>query len=228
MYIEYRIHVLSEKPLAMKVHEVAELKDIARKRTVMLGVVYNYRYFPAVIYSLKENKKGYLGNVISLHGLSYAHFPIGWTRSAWLYHRGGVLYDFAPHLIDLLLLFGSGKPKKATALGGDYLKSSRLINHASLLIELDNRTNITAHISWLMGTFMFYIWLYETRGHIFLDVRYDTYEEVHRKPNPLDSPYAFIRNVIKIGKNVLNKKFFVGALGNLPLHYKGFHFKRYK
>ena len=82
--------------------------------------------------------------------------------------------------------------------------------------------NITAHTSWLMGTFMFYLWLHGTAGHIFVDVRYDITNEIHGMPNPIDDTYTFLKNIIRVGKNILNKRFFLGALQNYPSLIKDF------
>jgi len=212
--IKSGFHALVEKPLAMKLKEVINLKDLAKDHDVVVGVVYNWRYFSSVIQALKRVRGGYIGRLLSLHGIGFTHFPIEWTRSTWLYHKGGVLYDFFPHLVDLLLLFAEGKPVKVIAHGGDYLPSAGFINHASITIYLENGTIITAHTSWLMGTFMFYLFLHGTGGHIFLDVRYDTYEEIHGLPNPIDNVVTFSKNMLRVAKAVLNKSLFIGTLGN--------------
>ena len=63
--LEREKHVLSEKPLAMKLEEAEELVETAEKKGVVTGVDFCYRYYPLVQEIAVKIKKGNF-SVISL------------------------------------------------------------------------------------------------------------------------------------------------------------------
>ena len=209
-------HVLVEKPLAINAKDAFEVVKAAKENNVKLCCVFNYRYFPAVRRAKKVIESGALGELVSVRGFTHTHFPVAWSRSTWFYYRGGVLYDFAPHLIDMLLWLCDVKPKSVYAVGGDFLKEAGFINYAQILIESDDKVILSADISWLTGTLMFLIDVHGTGGHLLLDVRYNHLTEFHGVPIPLDYVRDFKDRMISILHMFLQKTLFKGALAFYP------------
>jgi len=214
--------VLVEKPLCIKYEEALDIAKAAEEQGVQVCVVYNYRYFPAVVRAYRRVIKGYLGRVLTLNGTIFSHFPVAWTRATWLYHEGGVLYDFLPHMVDMIVWFSGGKPCKVVSFGGDYLPSGGFTNHAQIMVEFDNGVLSSISTSWLMGTQIFNLNVHGTAGHIFLDVRYNFMKEIHGTPTPLDDAISFAQYMVNVVKGVLSGYLFVGALAHYPIILRKF------
>jgi len=216
-------HLLIEKPLCIKLSEALVLRDLAEKNNRIIGEVYNYRYFPSVLKALKRVREGYLGKLVSIQGTYFTHFPVAWTRATWLYHERGVLYDGLPHMIDLMLLIGNGRPLRVSAFGGDMLEDAGFINHASFAVELDNRVFLTGVNSWIVGTsFVFMLELYGTGGFGYLDVRGDFYREYHGTRTVVHDLFYMKDEFINFARSVLSGRFFVGALAHYPILLRQF------
>lgn len=215
--IEHGCHTLVEKPLCTSVKEVKELVKLAEEQRVVVGVVYNYRYFKAVRQVKQIIASGRLGRVLTISGLCLTHFPIEWTRSTWLYSNGGVLYDAFPHILDLMMWFASDlKPIRVFATGNSYLPGADFITHANLLVELEGGVTLVGVASWLAGTRILRINVHGTGGHIFLDVRGDEYKEIHGIPIPIPDLPRILLRTIRMVRGVISGYLFLGALAHYP------------
>jgi len=206
-------HILVEKPLCLTVEEGRKILKAVKENDVKLCVVKNFRYFPAVKKTLERIKRGYLGRLVSIQASALTPFPVVWTRATWLYHKLGVLADFAPHLIDLILLFADSEVTRVNAFGGDFLNTVDFINYAQIQMEFKNGTLATADLSWLTGTSISCINIHGTGGHIFLDVRNNYFYELHGIPTPIDDFKSFSQKFFKTVKGVLSKELLIGQLG---------------
>ncbi len=103
-------NVICEKPLAMKTHQCIELHKIAKKKKLMLGVVFQNRLNPAIEILrkyLKDKKFGKIVKVsVSLIWCRYQdYYNDGW-HGTWK-NDGGVTNQQAIHHLDVLnWLFG--------------------------------------------------------------------------------------------------------------------------
>jgi len=212
--IEKEKHILVEKPLAFSLKEAKEIRQALKGKKLKLNIVQNYRYYRSVAKVKKRLGLGRLGKIVSMNGSALAHFPVSWTRGNWLYHQGGVLYDFAPHLVDLVLWLHSSQPKKVTAFGSNFTKKNmEFITHAQILIEFEDSSTATLDVSWLTGTNLLRLNIHGTGGHVFLDVKDDTYLEVHGTATPLHSSRRFIREMKSLIRGLINGNFFKGPVG---------------
>jgi predicted dehydrogenase len=98
--------VIVEKPLARNVLEAQEIAEEVAVSKVRLGMVFNYRFVPALILAHKMIAEGALGNVYHFQ-IEYLHTgyqnpnrPMNWKlrRSQ---SGGGALVDLGSHIIDL-------------------------------------------------------------------------------------------------------------------------------
>ncbi len=212
-------HILVEKPLTISLEDALECQKIIQMNNVKLCVVHNWRYSSSVQTVKKRISNGYLGNIVTMHGLGLTTFPTTWTLGTWLYHSGGCLYDFGPHLIDIILSLKDFAPvKKVYALGGDIShEHMNFINYAVLNIEFDDGSVITADISWVTSAASkFSIDIHGTGGSIFLDVRNNVFSESHGFTTPLDDLDFFLNKMWKTGKGVITGNYFKGP----NLYYK--------
>jgi len=209
---EAGVHILVEKPLALTLEEALKIKEAIERNSVKLCIVRNYRYFPAVKECKRRIKEGKLGRIVSIYGLATIPFPSDITRSTWLYHHGGVLYDFTPHLIDMILWLNDyPKVKEVHAVGGDFTGGDMgFINYAQILMKFENRTVATADVSWLTGITRFFIYICGIGGQIFLDVRNNNFMEIHGFLTPLNNMKTFLKESSLI-KDILTGRYFSGA-----------------
>ena len=95
-----------EKPLALDAAEAREIADAAGRAGVRIGLLFNYRFVPAIARARQIVGEGFLGQVYHFHA-EYLHTgyqsperPMGWrlrrSRSG-----GGALVDLGSHLADL-------------------------------------------------------------------------------------------------------------------------------
>ncbi|WP_338834795.1 Inositol 2-dehydrogenase/D-chiro-inositol 3-dehydrogenase [Moorella humiferrea] len=210
-------NILVEKPLTTTIEDALQAYHAVVEAGVKLNVVQNWRYFPAVFQVKERINQGYLGKIVGMEGVALTNFPTAWTRSKWLYSQGGVLFDFAPHLIDLMIWLNGSEVKAVYALGGDITGGNMgFVNHAQVIMEFDNGATATAIISWVTESFTFTVDVYGTGGNITLDVRNAHYYEMHGAQTPLDDIRRVIGKTLRVTKDILNKNYFKGAM----LYYK--------
>ncbi len=99
--------VLCEKPLGLNSEEAEEISAAARKTGRQLGMIFNYRFIPAIQQAKKWIEEGRLGRVYSFRG-EYFHTgyqdamrPLTW-RMQKDKSGGGALVDMGVHVLDLI------------------------------------------------------------------------------------------------------------------------------
>ena len=211
-------HILVEKPLAITLSDCIKIQKIINDVGVKLCVVQNWRYYPAVTAVKERIANGFIGKTVTIHGLGLTTFPSNWTSGTWLYHKSGVIYDFAPHLIDSMLYIKEFSPiKRVYASGGDFSQGNMdFINYAVINMEFADGSLATADISWLTSTApKFTIDIYGTAGNIFLDVRNNAYYETHGFPTPIDDMKYFLKKTSRTAMGVITGNYFKGTNANL-------------
>ncbi len=99
-------HVIVDKPLAMNSREAQEIVDAARAGNVRVGMVFNYRFVPALMLAQKIISENALGQIYHFD-LNYLHTGYQNPNRAmsWrLRHSqsgGGALVDLGSHVIDM-------------------------------------------------------------------------------------------------------------------------------
>lgn len=107
------MHLHMDKPGSESFREFKQLMDEAgrRKLTVQLG--YMYRNNPAIQLCLRAVRDGWLGHIFEVHAVMSKQQPLAYRK--WLgTFRGGTMYIFGCHLIDLVLSM-MGEPTRITA-----------------------------------------------------------------------------------------------------------------
>jgi predicted dehydrogenase len=133
-------HVLTEKPMAIKVKEAEELIFIAKEKNKILMVGHTFEYSP-IIRKIKEIiKSGELGDIYFIYS----------SRVNLGLHRPdvNVLWDLAPHDISILTYLLDKNPINVSARGKSFLRKG-LEDFAFIEFEFPGEVISHVHVSWL-------------------------------------------------------------------------------
>lgn len=101
-------HVLVEKPMEINLGRTDKMIAAAQKANRYLGVIFQYRFLPAMQYLKKSIDSGLLGNITLGEATvkwyrSPDYFKVAPWRGTFDYDGGGALMNQGVHFIDLLL-----------------------------------------------------------------------------------------------------------------------------
>lgn len=95
-------HVIVEKPMAVTLAEALAIRETLGETGTHLGVVLNLRYSPFARHALQVVNSGGIGELRHVSATIHTATP----AAPWISHptiaRYGVLFDFLPHVIDLI------------------------------------------------------------------------------------------------------------------------------
>ncbi len=132
--------VFVEKPLALRVAEAEELVELARKRKRVLMVGHILEYHPAIIKLKELVASGELGE---LHYLYSNRTNLGKVRQ-----EENILWSFAPHDIDVILLLMGGLPEWASTSGESYLQHE-IADVTMTCLGFPGKARAHIFVSWL-------------------------------------------------------------------------------
>lgn len=117
------LHVLVEKPIAMRVSEADRMVELARRRKRVLAVGHNYRTFPGNLKLKQLIDTGQLGPLYRvlwqwLENRPEAYYRRDIWRCTWRHAGGGVLMNQTSHDLDLLCWL-LGDPTEVSAMVGN-------------------------------------------------------------------------------------------------------------
>ncbi len=125
--LEFKCHVLIEKPLALTAAEAKELYDLAERQDVMLCVMHNHFFDPCMLKArelILSGKAGRIIDVESHYGMNprtdvFRKYPAP-NVLPWFYSLpGGVFHDFMAHPLYVMLPF-LGKVDEVTVQGKSF------------------------------------------------------------------------------------------------------------
>ncbi len=105
--IEAGKYIYCEKPLCISFDEAKILRDEAKKKGVIFGMVFNNRFIPAVMRAKQLIDEGRIGRILSFNASYYHSSATDVNKNAgWKQNKdicgGGVLFDLGSHVIDLV------------------------------------------------------------------------------------------------------------------------------
>lgn len=132
-------HVITEKPIAVTVREADEMAAVAEETGRRLGVVFQQRYRTVMLRAREMIQRGVLGPIYRTNLVFSAYKAEGYYRSGawrgtWTGEGGGVLYNQAPHPIDMFIWLG-GMPGKVVAWTRTLTHAIDVEDIASALLE---------------------------------------------------------------------------------------------
>lgn len=115
-------HVLCEKPLALKLAEFEEVRQLALEKRRLLYPCHNYKFAPSVVHAAKYAREGAIGQPLYA---SFRVFRVSHARGVpeWQPHwrrdraiaGGGIAIDHGVHAISIAHSLLGGMPKRVSA-----------------------------------------------------------------------------------------------------------------
>jgi predicted dehydrogenase len=136
--------VMLEKPAGTSLDEHRRLIDLAQRKHLHVQMIYLFRYMSAVQQVLSRARRGDFGRIYEFRGrlpkdlASYQHYVDELGR-----YRGGIYFEMAGHLIDLLVAL-LGKPQKIVPLLAHHhsAEPKDFVDNGVSLFEFDNAFGI--------------------------------------------------------------------------------------
>lgn len=198
-------HVILEKPMVMNVNEALSLYQKVQETGLKFSVVQNYRFMDVAVKAKQRVQSGYIGTVTSIHSDALSMFPVGWTNNQWLYHKYAVLYDFAPHVVDMTLWCFDAPLKRVYAVGRDWTEDFGFLTIAQIILEFASGAVATIDASWLSGTLRFWLDIRGTAGYIQFDPMRNNYSEIHGSMTPLQELREFGARMWRYGQKIIGR-----------------------
>ena len=143
------LHVLVEKPAAMRLSEIADLRILAKSVNKFVYVGFQNRFNPAVQFLSQQISKGSLGKITNCAVVlrwcrTQDYYDDEWHGS-WKFD-GGVLNQQAIHHVDCLRWM-LGKPKRAVAFKRNAINQLEAEDTAIGSVEFENSALATIEVS---------------------------------------------------------------------------------
>jgi len=137
-----KIHVISEKPIAVTVKAADEMVRAANNSGVKFAVMYQTRSTPVYQAARRLVSEGRLGSLyrtccIDAMFRSQAYYDSAPWRGTWKGEGGGVLINQAPHFIDVFMSLG-GLPTKVWAKTNTRRHRIEVEDEASAILSYGN------------------------------------------------------------------------------------------
>ena len=119
--LDHDVNCIVEKPAGVYTLQVEEMLERAKKSDKILGIMFNQRNNPAFKMMKKMIAEGKIGEVKRTNWIitnwyrSQYYYDSGEWRATWVGEGGGVLYNQAPHQLDLFQWIVGMMPNKVHA-----------------------------------------------------------------------------------------------------------------
>jgi predicted dehydrogenase len=139
---EAGLHVLSEKPIGVRIGMAERMVEAARRSGKVFSVMFQRRSEATVRRALQLVRDGELGEIrrtllISPEYRSQAYYDSGTWRATWGGEGGGVLLNQAPHSMDVFVALG-GMPSRVHGRCATLLHEIEVEDHAEAMLEYPN------------------------------------------------------------------------------------------
>jgi len=133
-------HVLLEKPMTLSSGHAYKLVETAKSSGLILQVGHIYRFNNALDEVRRLIREGYFGDIYYL--------KLQWTTLMNPFPDRNVIFDLAPHPIDILNYLLGGWPLRVSCWARAYRKRQRE-DVAYIMAEFDGHVLAQAELSWL-------------------------------------------------------------------------------
>ena len=113
-------HILCEKPMALTLEDCAEMIDAAHAAGVALIVGHSHSFDAPIVKTRELIDSGAFGKLRMIHSMNYTDWLYRPRRPEELKDGGGVLFNQAPHQVDVARYLAGGDTKTVRALTGDW------------------------------------------------------------------------------------------------------------
>lgn len=139
-------HVLTEKPMAIRVEEAQAMVEAAERAGVVLQVGHSHSYDLPIARMRQIVQSGALGRVRMIHTWNFTDWMARPRRAAELDvgQGGGVTYRQGAHQIDIIRLLGGGLVRSVRATTFDWDEHRRSIGAHTILLNFADGAAATA------------------------------------------------------------------------------------
>jgi phthalate 4,5-cis-dihydrodiol dehydrogenase len=139
-------HVLTEKPMAVRVGQAQQMVEAASRAGVVLQVGHSHSYDLPIARMREIVASGALGRVRMIHTWNFTDWMARPRRAAEfdIGQGGGVTYRQGAHQVDILRLIGGGLVKSVRATTFDWDDSRRSIGAHTIFLNFADGTAATA------------------------------------------------------------------------------------
>ncbi len=212
---EHGVNVLVEKPMATSSPECRKMVQTAEKAGVKLCVVKNHRYIPAVRRLKEIVEKGEIGRLLVIRGWISCQPPLAWTKANWPFEKdkgGGVLFNVACHVIDLMLWLAESPVVEVYGVGGDRLGYMNVENDVEAVMLFENGCVGFLEASWLCGALGHVIEVKGTGGLAVVDARSNHMFFYTGHLTPVEELGNTVKKLFRVAKDCLTGRYFKGYL----------------
>lgn len=136
--IDAGMHLHLDKPAGESPAPFKRLIEEAGRRHLTVQLGYVYRNNPAVQFCQRAVREGWLGQVFEVHAVMSRYQPLAYRQ--WLgQFRGGSMYIFGCHLIDLVISM-LGKPDRITSFQRQTHSDVRVYDNGLAVLEYPKTT----------------------------------------------------------------------------------------
>ena len=148
--LERGVHVITEKPMCLSIHEADEIIELARKKGLVVGVDMHKRYDPDHMRIQKDISER-IGE--PLYGQASLEEPLEVSTSTFKWAEQSDPFSYVgPHWTDLIYNYYRSKPVSLTAVG----QKKRLVREGinaydavQVRVDYENGMSIYFHNNWI-------------------------------------------------------------------------------
>jgi predicted dehydrogenase len=144
------VHVITEKPMCLSIHEADEIIDLAKRRNRVVAVDMHKRYDPDHL-RIKNDIQNRIG--APLYGTAYLEEPLEVSTSTFKWVESSDPFSYVgPHWTDLIHSYYKSNPVSLTAIG----QKKRLVRDGinaydavQVRVDYENGMSINYHNNWI-------------------------------------------------------------------------------
>lgn len=144
------VHVMTEKPMCLSIHEADQIIDLAREKNCVVAVDMHKRYDPDHL-RIKNDIQNRIGT--PLYGTAYLEEPLEVSTSTFKWVESSDPFSYVgPHWTDLIYSYYRSKPVSLSAVG----QKKRLVRDGinaydavQVRVEFENGMSINFHNNWI-------------------------------------------------------------------------------
>ena len=178
-------HVLLEKPMASSSREAFKLASLAEEKGLVLQVGHIFRFNSALRMVRKMLHEGVVGRVF------YA--KLEWTVDKIPPGERDIVFDLAPHPVDVLNYLLDEWPSSVEAVGESYVRKKELLEEMAFInLEFPDRILANVYLSWIQhGGKDRVVRVVGEKGTLFCDALNQTVT-LHTASGPFEVPKIFL------------------------------------
>jgi predicted dehydrogenase len=144
------IHIITEKPMCLDIHEADQIIDLAKKKNRIVAVDMHKRFDPDHL-RICDDIRNRIGE--PLYGTAYLEEPLEVSTSTFKWVEQSDPFSYVgPHWVDLIYHYYKSKPVSLTAVG----QKKRLLRDGinaydavQVRVDFENGMSINFHSNWI-------------------------------------------------------------------------------